>query len=338
MNRFVVTCVLICVGFAAQSATNLPSASTLLLQDKSAIELTTGLSEYEDQPKLTGKLTSVGSGTVTMLINRWASEFATLYPKVELDIEGGGSAAHWPAFLEGKVDLVPMSRPLWADEITRFKSKFGYEPAQILVAQDAVGVYVNKSNPLPGLTLTQLDAIYSRETKRGGQRPEFWRDLGVGGTLAEARIIRVSLSEVHGTHLFFQDEVMLGADYRFGTRFERVSSSLAQAVGSEDAAIGFASVMFGTARTRFVPLQAADGRYLLPTYENTVSGSYPLVRPMRIVFHRKPDGSMNPVAREFLRFAVSQRGQRIIALAESYPITVAQQQQALQVIGDNPKQ
>ena len=130
---------------------------------------------------------------------------------------------------------------------------------------------------------------------------------------------------------------MLGSDYRFDGHFETVSSSLVQSVGADDAGIGFTSVMFATARTRFVPLQAADGGYLLPSYENTVSGRYPLARLMRIVFDRKPDGGMNPVAREFLRFAVSRRGQRIIALAESYPITLEQQQTALRALEATPK-
>jgi ABC-type phosphate transport system substrate-binding protein len=56
------------------------------------------------------------------------------------------------------------------------------------------------------------------------------------------------------------------------------------------------------------------------------------VRPLVIVFNRKPDGTMNPVVQEFLRFAVSRRGQRIIALAEGYPITLEQQQAALRAI------
>ena len=94
--------------------------------------------------------------------------------------------------------------------------------------------------------------------------------------------------------------------------------------------------MFATARTRIVPLQAADGSFLLPSYENTASGRYPLTRPMRIAFNRKPDGTMNPVAREFLRFAVSRRGQRIGGLAEGYPITLEQQREALRVIGEAP--
>ena len=248
----------------------------------------------------------------------------------------GARADGLPALLEGKVDLVPMSRPLPAEEIARFKQKFGYEPSQIVVAQDAIGVFVNKTNPLTGLTLAQLDAIYSRDAKRGGGRPEFWSDLGVTGPLADKMINRFGLVHAYGSHVYFRDYVMQGSEYRFDVQFELVPSSLVQAVGADDAGIGFASVMFATARTRFVPLQAGDGRYLLPSYENTLSGEYPLVRPLRIVFNRKPDGTMNPAAREFLRFAVSRRGQRIIALAGSYPLTVEQQQAALREIGDAP--
>lgn len=234
------------------------------------------------------------------------------------------------------MDLMPMSRPLWPDELKQFKDKFGYEPSVIIVAQDAVGVYVNENNPLARLTLSQLDGIYSRNPKRGGVRSEFWRDLGVTGALGEERIARLCLSRAHGTHLFFRDAVMLGEDYRFDVHFEVVSSSVVQGVGADDAGIGFCSVMFATQRTRFVPLQATNGAYLLPSYQNIIGSQYPLTRPMRIVFNRKPDGSMNPVAKEFLRFAVSRRGQRIIALAHTYPLTIEQQQKALQTIGENP--
>jgi phosphate transport system substrate-binding protein len=187
-----------------------------------------------------------------------------------------------------------------------------------------------------GLSLLQLDEIFSRYPRRGGKRVEFWREVGVTGPLADQLITRVVLGKVHGSHDFFREVVMRGADFQFDSTFERLGSALAQSVGAQDTSIGFASVMFATARTRFVPLQAADGSYVLPTYENTTNGRYPLVRPLWIVFNRKPDGSMNPVAREFLLFAVSRRGQRIIALAETYPITREQQKTALGVLKEAP--
>ena len=337
MNRFTLHCLLLFAWLSAHAATNLPAASSLLLDEKTTFELTAGLRQYENVPQFAGKFTSIGGGSSSILVNRWAAEFATIYPEVEVDCRSGGTVGGISALLENRVDVVPAARPLHNDEVARFKAKFGYEPAQILVAQDAIGIYVNRKNPVTGLTLAQLDAIYSRDSKRGGGRPEFWRELGVAGPLGEERIRRVSLSSVHGSYVFFRDYIMQGAEYRFDVRFEAVSGSLAQAVGADDNAIGFASVMFATQRTRFVPVQSADGRYLLPSYENVLNGAYPLVRPMRIVFNRKPDGSMNPAAREFLRFAVSRRGQRIIALAGSYPLTVEQQQEALRAIGEAPK-
>lgn len=333
MKRLASLFVLLC--FSAGAATNLASIA-LQLDDKTVMELTAGLRQYDAPPNLVGKLTSVGSGTTTILINRWASEFAELHPEVLLNIQSGGSVDGLAKFLAGQNDLVPMSRALPAADVARFKSKFGYEPSEIVVSQDAIGVYVNKDNPITSLTLAQLEAIYSRTPKTAGPLPEFWRDLGVSGPLADERIVRVSLNQVQGTYMFFKEEVLHGADYRFDVQFLAVNSSLVQAAGADPAAVACASVMFGTERTRFVPLQAADGTFVLPSYQNTVNGRYPLTRPMRIVFNRKPDGTMNPAAREFLRFAVSRRGQRIIALDDSYPLTLEQQTEALRVIGDNP--
>ena len=55
-----------------------------------------------------------------------------------------------------------LSRPLWPEEIARFKDKFGYEPTSIVVAQDAVGIYVNKNNPLGGHDLTTLRTPFGK--------------------------------------------------------------------------------------------------------------------------------------------------------------------------------
>ena len=336
MIRSAIICLVLLAWLPAHANTNQPPATALLLDEKTVFTLTAGLQQYVNPPKFAGKFTSIGSGGTTALVNQWAAEFATFYPEIEMDIHGGGSEDALPALLEGKIDMMPMSRPLSAEETARFKQKFGYEPSEIVVAQDAIGIFVNKNNPLKGLTLAQLDAIYSRDAKRGGGRPEFWSDLGVTGPLSGELINRFGLNQAYGSYLFFRDHVMQGSEYRFDVHFEIVPSSVVQAVGADDAGIGFASVMFATARTRFVPLQAEDGRYLLPSYENTLSGDYPLVRPLRIFFNRKPDGTMNPAAREFLRFAVSRRGQRIIGLAGCYPITIEQQQAALREIGDAP--
>lgn len=304
------------------------------LDDKQVLALTSGFEEYQDAPVIKGKLISAGSGLTTILVNRWASEFLKLHPEAELNIQSGGSVEGLEKLIAGKVDLVPLGRELPARDISRFKAKFGYEPTQIIVAQDAVGVYVNRENPVAGLTLSQLERIFSRQPPPTGTAPELWGDLGVTGSMATQQIYRVSLNRIHATHLFFKEQVLHGGEYRLSVNFEPVPSSLVQAAGAYPNAIGCTSVIFGTRRTRLVPLQASDGSWVLPTYSNVVNGHYPLVRPLRIVFNRKPDGTMNPVARELLRFAVSRRGQRIIGLADTYPITPELQKEALRVLAE----
>ena len=331
IKRFLIYCLVVVVSLMAFAATNDMSAKAVLLDEKTVFDLTAGLTQYDLKTSLTGMVTSVGSPLTTMLLNRWADEFATLYPQVKLNFEGGGSVEGFERLLAGRADLVPLGRIPVADELARFKAKFGYEPSQIIVAQDAVGVYVNKDNPIVGLTLTELHDIYSLVSK-SGRLPEFWSDVGVTGELSGRRISRVSLSRVHGSHIYIRDVILGGANYRYDVKFEAVSSSLVQAVGSDLAGIGCASIMFGTKRTRFVPISDSEENYYLPTFANTTSGRYPLVRHLRIIYNRKPDGSMSPVVREFLRFAVSRRGQRIIGLAESYPLTLQQQQTALNAL------
>lgn len=135
--------------------------------------------------------------------------------------------------------------------------------------------------------------------------------------------------------MLFRSQVLNGAEYKFSTRFEGIHTSLIQAVGADDAGIAFDSVMFATARTRLVPLKAADGQFLLPTLENVRNGQYPLTRPIQLVFNRKPGGGLKPVVREYLRFAVSRRGQYVNAMDGGFPLTPDQQKEALIAIGGN---
>ena len=42
------------------------------------------------------------------------------------------------------------------DEVAAFENKYGYKPTFYRVALDALAIYVNKKNPIRGLTLQQL--------------------------------------------------------------------------------------------------------------------------------------------------------------------------------------
>jgi len=76
---------------------------------------------------ISGNLNSVGSDTLNNLMTFWAEGFKKVYPNVNIQIEGKGSATAPPALIEGTSQLGPMSRPMKNEEIDAFEKKFGYK-------------------------------------------------------------------------------------------------------------------------------------------------------------------------------------------------------------------
>jgi phosphate transport system substrate-binding protein len=300
-----------------------PAAKPKAAPDESEkIVLDERIPDYHRVETLTGKIRSVGSSTLSNLLNRWADEFKLLYPTVQFDVTGGGSSIALPALLEGRTDLAPMSRAMNEKEIAQFQQKFGYPPTKITVGLDAIAVYVNKHNPLQTSTLTQLDGVFSITRKRGSQELKTWGQLGLDGPWKDLRIIIKAPAKTHGMHGVFKDMVLEGGEYRYDLRAEPVSTSIVQGVGAEPAAIGFASYFFATKRTRALALAEGDGGpFFPPTQKNCLDGRYPLTRLLYVYVNRKGDAPLTPATTHFLRFLCSKQGQKVAADEGNYPLS-----------------
>jgi len=125
------------------------------------------LPDYAVASGVDGNINSVGSDTLANLMTLWAEEFKRLYPNVNVQIQAAGSSTAPPALTEGTSNFGPMSRAMKGEEIAAFESKYGYKPTEIKVAIDALAVFVNKDNPIKGLNLAQVDAIFSATRKCG---------------------------------------------------------------------------------------------------------------------------------------------------------------------------
>src|SRR5690349_22460986 len=132
-----------------------------------AIVLDPALKSYIKVSGVSGNVNSIGSDTLNNLMTLWAEGFRKQYPNVKIQIEGKGSSTAPPALIEGTAQLGPMSRTMKNTEIDSFERKFRYKPTAFPVAIDALAVYVNKDNSVPGLTMTQIDAIFSKSRRRG---------------------------------------------------------------------------------------------------------------------------------------------------------------------------
>jgi phosphate transport system substrate-binding protein len=326
-SRSIFLALLICLPVAAsarvstQTPPGWPKPKESLQPETLRVKIDGRLADYRRVEKLEGKIRSIGSSTLSNLLNRWAEAFKLLYANVEVDITGGGSSMAIAALLENRTELAPMSRPMTAKELADFQAKFGYPPVRITVGLDAIAVYVNKHNPLEAMTLRQLDSVFSVTHKRGGDTIKTWGQLGLGNEWADLEITPKGPAKTHGMYSLFREMVMDNGEFRYDLKSEPVSTSIVQNVGAEKSAIGFASYFFSSRRTRPVALSATDsGPYFPPSQQNCLEGKYPLSRFLYIYVNKKPGTTLSPVAGQFLGFICSKQGQETAAKEGNYPL------------------
>lgn len=107
---------------------------------------------YQSVKGLKGTVSVSGSTSVGPVMERLASQYQLLNPKVTIEIEQNGSSAGIQAAQEGVVDFGMASRELDAKESQVLEST--------TIARDGIVVIVNKKNPLDNLTSEQVRDIY----------------------------------------------------------------------------------------------------------------------------------------------------------------------------------
>ena len=296
-----------------------------------AIQVDANLKAYGKTKGVSGNLNSIGSDTLNNLMTLWAEGFRKQYPGVKIQIEGKGSSTAPPALIEGTAQVAPMSRPMKSTEVDSFEKKYKYKPMAIPVAIDALAVYVNKDNPIQGLTLAQLDAIFSK-TRRAGAREniERWGQVGVTGELANAPISLYGRNSASGTYGFFKEHALKKGDYKDEVKEQPGSASVVQGVTEDLAGIGYSGIGYMTSGTRPVPLAAKEGKTpKTPTQESTLNGSYPLWRHLLLYVNKAPNKPLDPLVKEFIKFIYSKEGQTIVVKDGFFPLSQAMIQKEL---------
>jgi len=288
-----------------------------------ALALDPGLPAYQTAPGISGRIRSVGSDTLNNEMALWAKGFGDRYPDVRIDIEGKGSATAPPALLEGTSQFAPMSRPMTAEEVDAFVTKYGYKPSGFRVAVDALAVYVNKDNPIPCLAMPQLNRIFSSTRKvTGGNDIRTWGGAGLTGDWATKPITLYGRNSISGTYEFFREMVLYSGDYKQGVKEQVGSEEVVKNVASDKYAIGYSGLGFKTEGVRTVPLSTYLGGQCYDTSaESTMSGNYPIARYLYVYVNKKPGQPLDPLRSEFIKYILSKEGQMQTERGGFYPIT-----------------
>jgi phosphate transport system substrate-binding protein len=294
------------------------------------------LPAYVPAVTVAGTLTGVcGMDTLSAIMRGWNEAFRRYHPGAEIRLETKD-----PLGPEERIALGPRTAELFHPTYQEYEDAYGYEPFRIRFAQgayvlkshvSAIGVYVSQANPLTGLSLAQLDAIYSEERRRGYPEPiTTWGQLGLTGEWASQPIHVYGFYWRDDVTAYFRRLVMHDAPFIAGYQIPggamtrntpTVAKGIMAAMAADPYGISFGNASYKTAAVKALALSDDRGVVGQFTVNDLASGRYPLERSLYLYVNRPPGQPLDPLVKEFLTFVLSREGQQMIERDHYLPLT-----------------
>ncbi|MHC5068160.1 MAG: PstS family phosphate ABC transporter substrate-binding protein [Planctomycetota bacterium] len=301
-----------------------------------AVEVDARLPAYRAQPALVGMLRSVGSSTMGTLMQQWQTAFAVHHPEVGLELEQSGSGTAVLSLIAGNCNLGPMSRGIKESEKEIFREAFGYEPQVLVSAVDMLAVLVHPDNPVAqsGLTLAQVDALFSSSLKRGHpQVITSWDQVGIADPAWAGRAVALyGRDRSSGTYGYFAKAALKKGAYSEAMANLASGGDVVAAVAGDVAGIGYAGLGDLIDGVVPVPLFAGDGS-AAPITPSATAQAYPLARSLHVAVDYASGDRIDPLREAFLRFIYSQEGQQIVIDSGFVPLGIDAATEALAQVG-----
>jgi phosphate transport system substrate-binding protein len=244
-----------------------------------------------------------GSDTMVNLALAWAERYQQLQPEVSLSVTGGGSGTGIAALINNTVGIANASRRIKQEEIAEAE-KSGITPVEFIVARDAIGIIINRNNPISDLSMQQLADIFTGRINN-------WAELG-GDDL---EIVRVSRETNSGTHVYFLETVIRLGNKENHDIFSRdtlllpSSEGIIAEVRDNPHAIGYDGLGYITDEVKVVAVAVDENRsYILPSVDTVNDKSYPIARDL----YMYTPGTPTTAVRNYIEWILSAEGQQIV--------------------------
>ncbi|HEY9593773.1 MAG TPA: phosphate ABC transporter substrate-binding protein [Spirochaetia bacterium] len=253
---------------------------------------------------------NTGSDTLVNLALAWAERYMALHPDVSISVTGGGSGTGIASLINGTVQIANASREMSEEEIA-LAEKNGITPVRFTVALDAIAVVVNPRNPLDGLSLDQIAAMYTGRTTR-------WS--GVGGE--NRPVVLLSRESNSGTYVYFLEQVLRGGDAKSKALFSPEtllmpsSEGISAEVRQNPNAIGYDGLGYVTKDQKMLAVaRTKGGPFVLPSVTSVLDSTYPISRPLYMYTAGQPTGAV----KEYLDWVVGD-GQKVVPTLGFVPL------------------
>jgi phosphate transport system substrate-binding protein len=256
------------------------------------------------------KIVMDGSTTVGPIAKAFAEYFMNQNPDVNITVSESGSGNGAKSLINNTCDIACMSRFMKDREFIA-AAEAGVIPVAHVVALDGLPVIVHPSNPIEGLTISQIRDIYAG-------RIENWKDLGG----PDRRIIVISRDTNSGTYETFYNLIMthrvneetVSEAIDAGTEYVGSNGAVRQRVQSTPAAIGYAGIGF---LDKTVKALKVNG--VLPSVKTVQSGYYPIARPLYMFTNGYPD--LGTDLHRFITLYLMPVGQELVEEIGFVPVT-----------------
>jgi phosphate transport system substrate-binding protein len=236
-------------------------------------------------------ITIKGSTTVLPVAQAASEVFMEKNPDVNISVQGGGSGVGIASLLDKTTDIATSSRKIKTEEIDKAKTS-GVFPNEIAIAFDGIAVIVHPSNPVKGLTKTQIKDIYTGKVSN-------WSE--VGGK--NAKIVVVSRDTSSGTFEAFEALALNKEKVRPDALTTASNQGVAQTVAQTPGAIGYVGHGFLSPKIKAVTVDKIEC-----TKQTIQSEKYPLSRYLYVYTDGKPAKNVQ----KFINFLLSAEGQKLV--------------------------
>ncbi len=322
-------------AWACAATLSLGLATSVTAAEKVAVD--PSLPDYVPHQQVAGSVVGyTGMDTVEQMMAAWNDAFRKLQPNARFSVvqkDGLGP--------EDRIALGPHTMEVFHPTNLAYENAYGYEPFRVKVCAaaymlkshvSAIGVYVNRDNPLTVISLRELDAIFSAERRRGYPADiTTWGQLGLTGSWADKPIHIYGFYWRDDVTEYFRKLVMLDAPFKssyeipggdMSRNTPKVAAAIMSALARDPYGISFGNASYMTDQVKPLGL-SVNGVESQFTLSDVASGRYPLQRYLYIYVNRKPGQPLDPLLRGFLRFVLSRQGQSLVSQDQYLPLPAA---------------
>lgn len=259
-----------------------------------------------EEVTLSGDIAIDGSSTVYPIIELVAEDFNAVNPDVKITVGFSGTGGGFTKFAAGETDISNASRAIKTAEADALTAA-NIDYTELKIAVDGLTVVLNPENTwVDYLTYEELAKIYGAEGTA-----VTWADVRAGWP-AE-KIVIYSPGHDSGTFDFFTEQVngeagvirQDSADVKIS--YSEDDNVLVTGVAGDKGAIGyFGFAYFEENADKLIAAKiqkAADKDIVETTFDNIMSGAYPLSRPLYI--YVKNSSLERPEVKAFVEFALT---------------------------------